>query len=101
MSLIVQKVGSVRLNDELLGAVVYQIRLFKNDHTPTVNDVLGDYTEADFDGYGPQNIVWNSSIIVSNRAKALGNLVQWTHTGGPVNNDIYGYFVVEMFVGEL
>jgi hypothetical protein len=98
MSLVVTTAGEKILAD-VLGAAYnggpYVIRLFQNDHTPDPADVLADYTEADFSGYAELDLDgWAAAVTVSGRAQIVATLKVWTHSAGAVDNDIYGYYVV-------
>jgi hypothetical protein len=74
-----------------------RIRLFQNDHVPTAIDVVGAYTEANFNGY--------ASILTNNWGPAFVNggfdgetdevNRTFTATNGAVVNTIYGYYFTD------
>ncbi len=72
-----------------------QLKLFRNDHTPDpATDTLGDYTEANFSGYSSEAIGFSGSEIEGNKAVRVSGAVAFTHNGGGVSNDIYGWYLV-------
>lgn len=71
--------------------------LFKNNWTETCDPVIGDFTPADFSGYA--NVVmggnWSSVPSYAGFASTVQGpgIATFTHNGGGVSNDIYGYYV--------
>jgi hypothetical protein len=86
---------------ELLGAiqavpVPVHMRLFQNNHTPGVTDVIGDYTVATFSGYpGDVSPTWGTPFTNGDgKAETDAGTTTYTHNGGGTSNTIYGaYFV--------
>ena len=80
--------------------LLVEARLFKNDIYPTPDDVIGDYVEADFDGYAPQDFTLNASYL---NPFGLGQMdseaVEFDSTGTTANT-IYGVFILDG-AGEL
>jgi hypothetical protein len=72
------------------------LRLFKNDYTPTLNTVLGDLVQADFDTYAPFNLaVWSVPIFVDPRAVTQALPATWTKGPAAPNNQIYGCYLTD------
>ncbi len=75
------------------------LRLFKNDYTPTVDSVVGDFTVADFPGY--------AGITLNDFGASYGNTAKnaesdtgvhtFTCTGAPSGGvqHIYGWYTVD------
>lgn len=74
------------------------LRLFKNDYTPVAGAVVGNFTEADFDGYGGadlDNTQWGAPSVVANVAQMIHNdTFTFTHDATGAAQVIYGYYVV-------
>lgn len=73
------------------------LRLFQNNHTPTVTDINANYTEATFNGYAAVALgIWNAAFI---NGSAQGEIdapaVTFTHTVGATTNTIYGAYVTD------
>lgn len=86
---------------EVLGAVNavpvwLHARLFKNNHVPTVTDVVGDYTVANFSGYpGDVNPTWGTPFVNGDgKGETDGTPITYTHNGGGTSNNIYGIYFV-------
>lgn len=81
------------------GAMVLPLsmHLYQNDYTPTTTDTLANYTEATYDGYAAQVMVWASATIPTPGSGALTTWIPllWTPTGSITPNDIYGYYVTD------
>lgn len=73
----------------------YWLRLFQNDHDPDRADTVGSYVEATFSGYpGPVPITdWTSPAVSAHVSSMKADLVNYTHSGGPLGNYIFGYYV--------
>lgn len=71
------------------------VHLFKNDFTPTQNNVLGDFTEADYTGYTNQAIgTWGTPYIdFLQRVLIQAPSLQFSPTGSTVTNTVYGYYI--------
>lgn len=71
--------------------------LYTNNVVPTVNTVLGDLIEADFDGYTMSDtVVWASPIIssVTGVPVSSGDVKTFASTD-PDDQTIYGYALVD------
>jgi hypothetical protein len=76
----------------------YTMHLYKNNYSPIEASVLGDFTEADFSGYGGGQVItgWTTPVDSgAHRAIAHATTLVWTHGAGATNNDIYGYYVTQ------
>lgn len=76
--------------------VQWKLKLFKNDHTPGLNDLPGDYTESAFGGYThvPFELADNTTPALSgNMARTLltGEARVWTCAASP--ETIYGWYL--------
>jgi hypothetical protein len=96
--LVLPQVGALEFLQEYLTTygTSAQYHLYQNNITPGQATVLADFVEADFSGYagGINAANWSAPVIVSGHAKALANMISWTHNGGGVSNNIYGYYVL-------
>lgn len=74
------------------------VRLFKNNLTPTPDNVVGDFTESTFTGYAAISFGslgadgWTDTPIYQ-WAKTAGTYT-FNGTGG-VNENVYGYYVTD------
>lgn len=75
---------------------VYRMGLFKNDWTFAAGDTILQVDECDFDGYVGLQFTrhWTPAVMQGPRAITTADLLTWIHSGGPVANLVYGYFVV-------
>jgi len=73
-----------------------ELCLFQNNYTPINTSVLGDFVEADFDGYARITLTgWSAPALnVDNKAETSLAAQIFTMTGSTTPNDIYGVFVV-------
>jgi len=95
MAIVVPNVGERAMLTTLI-AEPHRVRLFKNDITPDEGDVIGDYTEADFDGYGSyKTAVYGTPATSSGTSFVVGGSLFWQHDGGATSNTIYGYYVTQ------
>jgi hypothetical protein len=77
-------------------AATLVIKLFKNDYTPVDGSSVGNFVEADFDGYASQGIAaWGAPIAVGPRGQIQSASNTFTKAAGVVPNDIYGYYVLD------
>ena len=98
MSLVVCQDGDKLILDSITAGIFfknYVWHLYKNNYTPVVTSVLGDFTEADFDGYksGLTVTSWTAAAISSSHAVSTGNVLTWTKAAGATSNNIYGVYV--------
>lgn len=75
----------------------WTLRLFRNDYTPDINSVRGDFVEADFAGYNSRDLLpanWQAPTFDSPHAISLYGTepLNWTNTGA-VLHYVYGYWV--------
>lgn len=75
-----------------------KVRLFKNDILPGPNNVIGDFTEADYTGYtaGGITVTW-TTIVHDDLGVPIvyGSNCLFKATGDTVANTLYGYYVVD------
>lgn len=99
MSNVVLQQGDVAILDRLRldNNALKTLKLFQNNHTPTVGDVNADYTEATFTGYAGVALgTWNAAFLNgSNQGEIDANPVTFTRTAGATSNTIYGAYVVD------
>lgn len=71
------------------------VHLFKNDIIPTAETVEADLTAADFSGYAPEVVaaLLDAYLDPGGGASAQLPTVQFDHSGGAVDNIIYGFYV--------
>lgn len=71
------------------------IHLYKNDYTPIDTTVLGNLTEADFDGYTSLTVTgWSAAALnADNKAATVAPLQTWTKSAGATPNTVYGVFM--------
>lgn len=72
-----------------------RIKLFKNSYTFAFATLLADLTIADFSGYAEENpgapvVTWDAG---TNQAVITFPQVTFTHNGGGVANDVYGWWI--------
>jgi len=83
--------NTVRLDGDCLK----NLRLFRNDHVPAVDDVNADYTEANFSGYAAVALGdWNAAFLNGDdKGEIDGDPANFAHNGGATSNTIYGVYV--------
>lgn len=70
------------------------LHLYKNNYTPVDATVLGDFTEANFDGYASEVPTFTIPAEVANKASMNDSSPRtFTHDGGAIANTVYGYYV--------
>lgn len=74
-----------------------EIHLYQNNYTPGPASVLGDFTEATFDGYAASDaVVWGTPFTdLLDNAVVAGGSKQFTSTGATTPNVVYGYYVTD------
>jgi hypothetical protein len=75
-----------------------KVHLFKNNVTPSPGMLIGDLTEADFDGYAASSaIVWGTpGFLPDGTAAVVGTQKTFTVGASPVVlNTVYGYYVTD------
>ena len=109
MAFVVTKDGSILI----LGRAItgwfpslqqWQIRLFKTDHTPTIDSVVADFTESTFAGYARKNLdneLWQTPTWEGDRATAQYDdyPLTWDVTAG--TETVYGMLLVDLASGVL
>jgi len=72
------------------------LRVFKNNYTPINTSVLGDFTEADFDGYAEIELLgWSAAALnVDNKGETELAVQVFEMTGNTTPNTVYGIYVV-------
>jgi len=69
------------------------VALFRNNYIPTTTSVLANFTEANFPGYAPQDLVLNGAFINGvQQGETDADPLNFTSTG-PSTNIIFGYFI--------
>ena len=72
------------------------LKLYRNDLTPGPATELGDFNDANYSGYAaqePEN--WTAPVDDgTGRAISEADTLTFTHNGGGVANNVYGYYVV-------
>lgn len=84
------------LDDNRTTRNTYTLRLFKNNYTPTVSSVAGDFTECDFSGYAAQGTTgWGAAFAASGntRGESDDTVHLFQHDGGATANDVYGFYL--------
>lgn len=92
--------GLLELFNSKLGAFTssWRIRLFTNNHTPDVADVLSTYTEASYSGYAAQGLgttptpTWDST---NKQYIATWAAIVFVGNGGGTNQSCYGYMITD------
>lgn len=99
MIVVMQGGAAVLLEKGLDGlTATVELHLYKNDVAPTPTSILADFTEADFDGYGPETITpvsWPIFLKGISQAVAVGPAIVFSPTGSVTPNLVYGYFVTD------
>lgn len=76
-----------------------ELHLYQNNFTPVAGPMsLGDFVEADFSGYAAETLDagdWAVPSIVANHAQTSQPTKQFTHDGGPTDNNIFGIYVTD------
>lgn len=75
----------------------FKVGLYQNDHEPALDDDVGMYSPCTFSGYdGPQLVYgWTLAAMYGVRAKSFATELVWQHDGGPIGNDVWGYYVTD------
>jgi len=74
----------------------YKAGLFQNDITPVVATALSEIVPATFSGYAGEQVTfsWDAAVMAGVRAVTQAAALIWTHNGGPIQNWIFGYYLV-------
>lgn len=77
--------------------VFYQIHLFQNNFVPSEASVLGDFTEATFDGYAAQIFSFGAAFVNGTPAGQMNaSSYTWVKAVGAVTNTIYGMYITDI-----
>lgn len=101
MSLVISAAGRRQIVSELVAAAQFlaslTYHLYQNALNPSFSNVIGDFTEASFDGYaaiGP--VVWGATFTDANgNANVVGQTLEYLMTGSATPNTIYGYYATQ------
>lgn len=78
------------------------LRLYKNNKTPAVGDVVGDYTEATFSGYVAQTLTGASWTPTEGNPSVITYPQQtFTSSANQTEQTIYGYYLTQADSGLL
>lgn len=79
------------------GSEALTIHLYQNDFTPSPGMVIGDLTEADFDGYASfaMNPIIGPYLNPAGQPEIQNASHNWTPTGSTTPNTIYGYYTTQ------
>lgn len=80
----------------LAWAHLYQIGLYRNDYSPSHGSTAGNFLPANFSGYvGLRDLSgWNPPTWDGRWATIKGPMVEWAHDGGPMQCEVFGYYVL-------
>ncbi len=96
---VVMRAARIKLLSAGIGAVPWstgKVNLYKAAKIPNQNDVIGDYTLADYTGSGPVAITWNAPYISLNGQLIVdAPSVQFQPTDGVAPNTIFGYVITD------
>lgn len=76
------------------------LKLFQSNTTPAEGDIAGTYTEATFSGYSSATLTGASWGAASGGTIAYAQQT-FTHNGGGISNNIYGYYMIQTTSGTL
>ena len=99
---LIQSYDASKKKVDYVTSLTLKMGLYKSAHTPAASDTFATYTaiEADFSGYARQNTSgWGAAAIVAGRAVSTGTQLNFTHSGGGVNNTVYGAFLFYTVAG--
>lgn len=79
----------------LFSGETVSVHLFKNDLTPGPDVVPGDFTEADFTGYGADTVLFTGTTWDDDNQNAVLSFdsAHFQASGSIITNTIYGYWV--------
>lgn len=107
MAVVMPNAGKVEAFRRFLyaGPENLSLRLFKNDYTPVVASVTGDFTVADFTGYASQTLTasqsgttWAVPSITDDIASSIYGSAAIVWTAGS-DQTIYGWYLVGVTSG--
>lgn len=89
----------------LVGAAAVQgltLKLFQNNYTPVIGDVVGNYTEATFTGYSAKVLTPATWVLSgSNPAQITYPQQAFLSSADQAVQAIYGYYLIRTSGGEL
>jgi len=96
MAVVMPYEGRKRYLEGVVSSIAtFELRLFKNNITPDVDTEFADFTQADFSGYNAQNLTLGALVRDGDdNARQTALLVQFAHSGGGTDNDIYGWYLI-------
>ena len=74
----------------------WKLRLYKNDISPNKNTVLADLTEADYDGYLPQDLArdgWTAPVTIAGVAVCFYGFQPIEFFAASGLQTVFGYFM--------
>jgi hypothetical protein len=88
----------LRIRDYFNTSGALYCRLFQNDITPDEDSELGDFVEADFDGYAQiiMNLWQGVALDGTDRAFTYHGTTSFLQTGTGTTNDIYGFYLADV-----
>ncbi len=98
MSLLVPNEGEVEIGEIIVNKkapTTWTLKLFKDDHTPADGDTAASFTEADFPGYSPIQLLganWTSTPGAPTLMQHPQQIFTLTQNISTMN--IYGYYCV-------
>lgn len=85
-----------------LRATPVDILLFKNNFTPDIDTLIGDFVECDFSGYSLNTVAFGTiSRDGDDNASSTTETARFQHDGGATSNSVYGWYMLDHFSGTL
>jgi hypothetical protein len=103
MALLVPDTGENLVLEMIVNKTAAQnlvLKLFQSNTTPAEGDTAGTYTEATFSGYASATLTGASWGAASGGSISYAQQT-FTHNGGGVSNNIYGYYITQTTSGVL
>lgn len=96
MSLVVPDAGELPMLNAIVSALTLRLRLFTNNITPNQASVIGDFTEATFNGSAAQTPTLGAATTVSHKATVVDSATRtFTKTAGGASETVYGYYLTD------
>jgi len=93
---VTQSLDLAALDAMVATTIIDFLRLYQNDHVPTVEDTPGSFVEATYDGYGAEEITWSGSFVNDlGKGQKNGGSITFLCTGSGTPNTIYGFFLTD------
>lgn len=97
MPIVVSNAGELRMLDWLLrgSGTNLILRLYTNNHSPTENSTIANFTEANFTGYTSRTLtrnVFNAPVTVAGKAEISYPDQSWTSGSAQT---VMGYYVTD------